>query len=301
MRLPLLGVFVPELRLVPIRESQELSSEIEGLGYGVLWLSEANSRDPFANAALLLSATEKLVVGTAVANIWARDALAMQSAAKTLTEAFPERFLLGLGVSHQPLVENMRGHRYEKPLAMMKAYLDRLDSASYSAYPPSTPVRRLLGALGPRMLELAAERSSGVVPYLSTTEHTEIAREAIGDGVVCPIQAVVLDPNPSTARELARRVHTAFYMQLPNYTNNLQRLGLGPDDFLDGGSDRLVDAVVAHGTVERVTQRLQDQLNAGASHVGIYVITGEPTVPMGQLRELAPAVAALEASEASLA
>lgn len=275
-------------------QSLDLAAELESLGYGALWFPEANSRDVFVNIGLVLAATETLMGGTAIANIWARDALAMEAAARTLTEAFPERFVLGLGVSHQPLVDHMRGHRYEKPLAMMRAYLDHMDAVDYSAHPPSTPVRRLLAALGPRMLDLAAERTDGVVPYLVTPEHTVIARAAVGDGVVAPMQAVVLDEDPERGRAVARSAHTAYYMRLPNYTNNLLRLGFEPDDFLDGGSDRLVDALVAHGPIEHIVQRLQEHIDAGADHVGVYVIASDPAPPITQWRELAPALAELK-------
>ena len=282
------GVFVPQLGLVPMGQSQDLVREIESLGYGTLWLAEANGRDPFVNAGLLLTATETLVVGTGIANIWARDALAMHAAAATLGEAFPGRFVLGLGVSHQPLVDGMRGHAYAKPMETMVRYLDGLDVATYSALAPQVPVPRMLGALGPRMLELASERTAGVVPYFTTPSHTAAAREKIGGGDVCPIVAVVLDPDPSSARETARRAHTSFYMGLPNYTNNLRRFGFDDDEFRDGGSDRLIDAVVAHGTVDAIARRIGEHRDAGANHVGIYVVTGGREVPMQQLRDLAP-------------
>lgn len=292
--MPTYGAWAGPLRTVTMEESRALAVELEQLGYGAVWFPEANARDVFVNLALLLEATDTLIGGTSVANIWARDALAMSTAANTLTEAFPERFVLGLGASHQLLVEGMRGHEYRKPLAVMRSYLDAMDSASYTGLPPTTPVRRMLGALGPKMLQLAADRSDGVIPYLATVEQTAISRAALPDGLVCPVQAVVLDTDPGRGRSLGRAGHTSFYMQLPNYTNNLLRLGFGPADFLDGGSDRLVDALVAHGDVDRIVARLQEHLDAGADHVIVMVISPSPDPPVETWRELAPALAELK-------
>jgi probable F420-dependent oxidoreductase len=290
--LPAIGAWTGALRTVPIGEARELAAELEAMGYGAMWFPESDGRDVFVLLALLLSATEHMVGGTAVANIHARDAIAMSSAAKALTEAFPERALIGLGVSHQPLVEGMRGHVYERPLATMRAYLDAMDAASYTSVEPSTPVRRLIAALGPRMLALAAERSDGVIPYLVTPEHTAVARAAMADGqVVCSVQAVVLEADRARALDIGRRSHTAFYMQLPNYTNNLRRLGFSEDDLAGGGSDRLVDAVVAWGSPEDVTRRIRDHFDAGADHVCVQVISDDATQPpIAAWRALAPAL-----------
>lgn len=212
-------------------------------------------RDPFVQLALILSATTTFVGATGIANIWGRDAVTMTGAVKGLTEAFPERMLLGLGVSHHTLVESLRGHSYERPLAAMRSYLDAMDAAPYTSQRPSTPVRRVLAALGPKMLELAAERADGAHPYFVTPEHTAEARRILGPSpLLCPEQAVLLETDPDQARAVAR-THTKVYLALPNYTNSLIRLGFAAEELLDGGSDRVVDAIVAWGDVERIRSR----------------------------------------------
>jgi probable F420-dependent oxidoreductase len=296
LELPTVGAWTVTLNFQPLAEARDHAVELEELDYRTFWFPEANGPDLFVVAATLLAATREVQVGTAVANIWARDPLAMSCAANALTAAYPERFLLGLGISHQLLVEGMRGQVYDKPLATMRAYLDGMDAATYSGAAPTTPPRRFLAALGPKMLELARDRTEGTLPYMVTPEHTAIARAAIPDGHVCSWQAMVIDDDPSRARETARANHTAFYMQLPNYTNNLRRLGFTDEDFADGGSDRLVDALVAQGSVETCIARMQEHLDAGASHVVTQVITATPrVVPMDQWRELAPGLKELQA------
>jgi probable F420-dependent oxidoreductase len=226
------------------------------------------------------------VVATGIANIWARDAQAMRAGQLTLAEAYPARFLLGLGVSHVPLVDT-RGHRYDRPYSAMRAYLDAMDQARYESPAPAESPIRVLAALGPRMLELAAERADGAHPYFVPVSHTELARRIMGPGkLLCPEQAVVMDPDPRSAREVARR-HTGAYLRLPNYRQNLLRLGFSEADCEGGGSDRLVDAIVAHGSAEVVAQRLREHLQAGADHVAIQVLTGDPlVVPLAEWREL---------------
>jgi probable F420-dependent oxidoreductase len=290
-RLPPIGVWTGTLDGVPAARSQEFAGELEQLGYGAVWLPEVAGRDPLVHLALLLSATSTIVGATGIANIWGRDAVAMSGGVRGLTEAFPERVLLGLGVSHQPAVEGLRGHVYEKPLAAMRAYLDRLDAAPYFAVKPTTPVRRVLAALGPKMLELAATRADGAHPYFVPPEHTVVAREALGAGpLLCPEQAVLLETDPAKAREIGR-AHTAIYTGLPNYTNNLRRLGFGDEDFAGGGSDRLVDAIVAWGTEDDIVQRVRAHFDAGADHVCIQALGANAReVPVESWRRLAPAL-----------
>ena len=182
------------------------------MGWSAIWLPEAVGRDPFVHAALLLVATERCVVATGIASIHARDPMATNSAWQTLSEAFPGRFVLGLGVSHQPLVEDIRGGEYRAPLATMRAYLDRMDESLYFAAAPTEPPERVLAALGPKMLELARDRTHGAHPYLVTPEHTEQARAILGpDRLLAPEQKVLLETDPTRAREIAarepRRVH----------------------------------------------------------------------------------------------
>jgi probable F420-dependent oxidoreductase len=283
-----IGIWTGALEMVPAAQAQELAVELEELGYGAVWIPEMAGRDVFVHLALLLSATRELVGATGIANIWGRDAVAMNGAGVGLTEAFPDRVLLGLGVSHQPLVEDMRGHRYEKPLAAMREYLDRMDAAPYRSQRPSTPVRRVLAALGPKMLALSAERANGAHPYFVTPEHTASARSILGDGpLLCPEQAVLLETDPAVAREVGR-AHTATYVRLPNYANNLRRLGFTDEDLADGGSDRLIDAIVAWGTADQIVARVGEHFGAGADHVGVQMLPRQPrAVPVDQWRELA--------------
>jgi probable F420-dependent oxidoreductase len=209
-----------------------------------------------------------------------------------LTEAFPERVLLGLGVSHHNLVEGLRGHEYRRPLGAMTAYLDAMDASPYTATRPTTRVRRVLAALGPKMLALAAERTEGAHTYLVPPEHTVSARQQVGDALLCVEQAVLLETDAARARQIGRG-HTKVYVRLPNYQNNLRRLGFTDDDFADGGSDRLVDAIVAWGSEADIVARVRAQFDAGADHVCVQALPAEPRlVPEEQWRALAPALRA---------
>jgi probable F420-dependent oxidoreductase len=215
----------------------------------------------------------------------------MAAAQKTLAEAYPNRFLLGLGVSHVPLVEQLRGHRYDKPIPAMRAYLDAMDQAPYQAVPPPSKPLRVLAALGPKMLQLSAERADGAHPYNTTPKHTAQARELLGQGpYVCPEQAVVLETDPAKARAIARKF-LAIYLTLPNYTNNWLRLGFRESDFSNGGTDKLIDAIVAWGDLKAVLNRIREHHSAGADHVCIQVLTDDPrTFPLREYRELASAI-----------
>lgn len=286
-----IGVWTGQLDNVPTSQARELAAELEQLGYGAVWLPEIAGRDVMVHLGALLSATTKLVGATGIANIWGRDAVTMTGGVKGLTEAFPERVLLGLGVSHHTLVEDLRGHQYEKPLAAMRAYLDAMDAAPYTASRPTTPVRRVLAALGPKMLALAAEKTDGAHNYLVPPEHTAVARKELGDGpLLCTEQAFLLETDPAKAREIGR-AHTKVYVRLPNYQNNLLRHGFTEEDFVDGGSDRLVDAIVAWGDEQAALDRIQAQFDAGADHVCVQAITAGPRdVPTEQWRALAPAL-----------
>src|SRR5580658_5179335 len=200
-----IGIWTHQFEDHPAAKVRETVSELEDLGYGALWFGEAFGREALSNAGLLLSATKRIVIATGIANIYARDATAMAAGQKTLAEAYPNRFLLGLGVSHIPLVEQLRGHRYEKPVATMRAYLDAMDKAPYNSVPPATKPARVLAALGPKMLELSGERADGAHPYNVNPEHTAEARKILGNNrYLCPEQGVVLETNPSKAREIAR-------------------------------------------------------------------------------------------------
>lgn len=294
MDLGRVGLWTFQLDLQPATKAKEVAAELEELGYPALWLPEAVGREALVNSALLLSATQNMVVATGVASIWGHDALTMAAGQLTLSEAFPDRFLLGLGVSHPPLVDFIRGQHYDKPLTRMRAYLEAMDKAIYVAPKPPVEPRRILAALGPKMLQLSAERALGAHTYFVPVEHTVVAREALGDEpMLCPEQAVVLTTDPEDARAAAR-LHMATYLNLPNYTNNLRRLGWGDDDLSDGGSDRLVDAIVAWGDESAIVERVQAHLDAGADHVCVQVLDSTATaLPLPQWRALAPALSSL--------
>lgn len=268
-----LGVWTFALDQQPATRAAELAADLEEMGWGAIWVPEAVGRDPFVNATLLLSATQRMVVGTGIASIYARDAMAMAACWNSVTEAFPDRFLLGLGVSHRPSVEGMRGHEYGPPVSTMAEYLDRIDASVYFAALPSTPPRRVLAALGPRMLGLARDRTDGAHPYLVTPEHTASAREILGpDRLLAPEQMVVLETDPTRAREIARGTLAMYLPGLPNYANNVRRLGFTDEDLTAPLSDRLVDALVAWGDAESIAARVRAHHDAGADHVAIQVL-----------------------------
>ncbi|MEU7002435.1 TIGR03620 family F420-dependent LLM class oxidoreductase [Nonomuraea sp. NPDC046570] len=288
------GVWHLLLSKAPADVVRQAAAEIEELGYGTLWVYEGvGAREPLTGAGLLLAATRRIAVGTGIASIWSRDATAMAAASATLAEAYPGRFVLGIGVSHSPLV-SLRGHAYNKPLTAMRAYLDDMDT-SVSAFPqPAEPAPRLLAALRPKMLELVRDKADGAHSFFVPPEHTALAREIIGpDRLLVPEQAVILETDPARARRIAR-AHTTFYLTLPNYLNNLRDLGYDDRDFADGGSDRLVDAIVAWGDAETVARRLQSHLDAGADHIALQPLTEDDSdfpAAVTALRELAPVLA----------
>ena len=291
MDLGRVGIWTFQLEGHPAAQGQEAVAELEELGYGAVWIPEAVGREAFSHAALMLSATRRMVVATGIASIYARGAMAMNGGWRTLSEAFPDRFLLGIGVSHQPAVEFVHGTQYGPPLATMRDYLDRMDAALFLAEQPAIEPQRVLGALGPKMLALAAERSAGAHPYFTTPDHTATAREILGAGkLLAPEQKVVLETDPTEARRIARSA-MSVYLGLPNYTNNLGRLGFTDDDFADGGSDRLVDAIVAWGDEEAVKARVRQHHDAGADHVCVQVLPSDGrSIPLEDWRRLAPAL-----------
>jgi probable F420-dependent oxidoreductase len=270
---------------------QRAAGELEKLGFGAIWFGEAAGREALTHAGLLLSATHRIVVATGIANIYARDPVTMAAGQKTLAEAYPDRFVLGLGVSHVPLVEQLRGHRYEKPVARMRAYLDAMDRVPYRSVAPSSKPARVLAALGPKMLELAAQQADGAHPYNVNPEHTARARKILGAGrYLCPEQAVVLETDAAKARKIGRDF-LDLYLKLPNYTNNLLWLGFDEKDFQDGGSDRLIDAIIARGDLNAIRDRIREHHSAGADHVCVQVLTADPhALPLPEWRKLASAL-----------
>ena len=269
-------------------QAAELAQLVEEVGFRTMWIPETVGRDPFVTATLLLERTSSLQIATGIANIYARDAVTMANTQRALEEAFPGRFLLGLGVSHEHLVDRVRKHDYSKPYSRMVEYLQEMDAAVFRAVGPSELPTRVLAALGPKMLGLAATAAGGAHPYFVPVEHTALARETMGEGpILAPEQMVVLDDDPVTARETAR-TNMAVYLRAPNYRNNLTRLGFSEEDFADGGSDRLVDAIVAWGGVDTAVERVKGHHDAGADHVAVQLlVSGTPGIPEDQLRELA--------------
>jgi probable F420-dependent oxidoreductase len=285
-----IALWTRQLDVQPAKQVREAIAELEELGWGCLWFWEVFGREALTSAALLLGATQRMVIASGIANIWARDPLAMAAAGRTLGEAYPGRFVLGIGVSHGPIVD-ARGHRYQQPLAKMRGYLDAMDAAPWQG--PQLPEEppRVLAALGPRMLQLAGERSAGALLYNGTPEATAAARSVLGAGpLLAAEQAVLLEEDPAEARRIAREF-LALYLTLPNYLRAWDRAGLGPEEQADGGSDRLVDAVVAWGGPEAIVQRVRAHLDAGADHVCVQVLDPDPNgLPMASWRALAPAL-----------
>ena len=282
------GIWTGLLDQVPSSRSAEYAAELEELGYGAIWYPEVVGRDPFVVAALLLAGTSSIKAATGIANIYARDPMTMANAQRSVDEAFPGRFLLGLGVSHQHLVEGLRHHQYSRPLSYMRDYLARMSEAPFFAHGPQELPELVLAALGPKMLRLSAEATAGAHPYFVPTEHTAVARQTMGpDAALYPEQMVVLDTDPATARALARK-NMALYLGLPNYTNNLLRLGFEQSDIDGGPSDRLVDAIVAWGTPEQITSRIAEHFDAGADHVCVQVLADSLDATADGWRTLAP-------------
>jgi probable F420-dependent oxidoreductase len=274
----------------PTSEVNEAAQELEELGYRALWLAEAVGRDPFVSAANILSATKTLKVATGIANIYARDPMTMNAGQQTLAEAYPGRFLLGLGVSHGHLVAGIRKHDYAKPYSYMVEFLEKMDKGLFMAVGPKTKPARVLAALGPKMLELSATQAQGAHPYFTTPEHTKTARDMMGaDALLAPEQMVVFETDSAKAREIAR-AGMKIYMGLPNYWNNLLRLGFTEEDRADGGSDRLVDAIVAWGSVDKIVARVREHHAAGADHVCVQVLSEGSALPRQEWRDLAAAL-----------
>jgi probable F420-dependent oxidoreductase len=282
-----IGIWSFLLARGPIDVARELARHAERLGLGALWYPETPvRRESLTAGAALLAATERIGVASGIASIWARDGVAAENGARALNEAWDARFTLGLGVSHAPSVAS-RGGDYRRPLSAMRAYLDAMDGVEGERAP------RLLAALAPGMLELARDRADGAHTYFVPPEHTAVAREALGaERTLAVEQAVVLEADPERAREIARR-HTVRYLSLPNYRNNLLRLGIEAADLDGGGSDALVDRIVAWGGEEAVAGRVRAHLAAGADHVCVQVLTADDRSPLAELERLAPTLLAL--------
>lgn len=284
------GVWTPLLDLHPTTRVREVVAELDEMGWGCLWRSESTSRDPLVTAALWLDACPRMAVATGIAQTYARHPLTTMAANKTLDEAFPGRFLLGLGVSHAPMIEGVRGLDCSTPLADMSAYLDAMDNAPFTGLAADGRPPRVLAALGPKMLALSAEKADGAHPYFTTPEHTAKAREIIGpDKFLAPEQMVIIETDPERARKVAR-ANMERYLQLPNYSQNLIRLGFTDQD-VNEISDRLVDAIVPWGDVETVVPRIREHVEAGADHVCVQALVEDPTdLPLDDWHQLADAL-----------
>lgn len=287
------GLWSADFDLQPMARAQEAIAEVEEMGYGAVWVPEAVLREPFASTALLLSATKKIVLATGIASLHARTAQTMQAGWKTLTEAFPERFVLGIGVSHAPMVTGVHKGAYDKPYSTMVEYLDAMDAGVYFSPAPTTTPRRVLAALGPKMLQLAAQRGDGAHPYFTPVEHTAFARDTMGgEAFLAPEVAVVMETDATKAREIAR-TYMKTYTRLPNYANNLKRFGFTDDEIVEQNV-RLVDAIVGWGSIDHIVARIKEHFDAGANHVCVQVLTDATgTLPMRQWRELADATRGL--------
>jgi len=271
--------------------SAEFAQRIEKWGYSALWMPEGAGRNVLVHAAWLLGKTSRLIVASGIANIYGRDAVAMVGAQYCLAEQSNGRFLLGIGVSHAPTVEGVRGHHYGKPLASMQEYLSTMKRIQYQSLRPSEPPKTVIAALGPKMLELAARDADGAHPYNVTPDHTALARKILGPNrLLCVEQKVLLETDPIKAREAARR-SLSIYLPRENYQNSWKRLGFGDDDFSGGGSNRLMDAMVAWGSEDTIKARLKQHWDAGADHICIQPIPlgDSPTPDERILEALAPA------------
>ena len=292
MRLSTIGAWCAAFTVASAHAARPAAREIEALGYETLWYPEGlGTRESFTNAAVLLAATDRIRIGSGIANVWARDAVSAANAARVLCDAFDDRFVLGLGVSHRRQVDP-RGHTYRAPVSTMRAYLDAMDDDPFvspdGAGVARPPVPRILAALRPPMLRLAAEKALGAHTFLVPVEHTRRAREILGPEPLLVVeQKVVLAAELSEARDRARAA-LAWYLDTPNYVDNLRWLGFSDDDLDNGGSDALAHALVVVGDERAIAERCREHLDAGATQVAIQPL--EEADPFGRetFRRLAP-------------
>jgi probable F420-dependent oxidoreductase len=257
----------------------DFAKRLEGWGYGALWVPESRGRNVLVISSWLLANTKTLTVATGIANIYARDPQAAASGQLALAEQSGGRFLIGLGVSHVPLVEGLRGHTYGKPVETMRDYVEAMRRASYAAPRPAETPKTVIAALGPGMLALAGSHTDGAHPYLVTPAHTREARRILGpDKLLCPEQTVLAETDPARARRIGR-AWLGRYLEMTNYRNNLLRLGFGTPDFAGGGSDRLVDAMIAWGDAAAIRRRIDEHWAAGADHVCIQTLNPNEATP----------------------
>ncbi len=288
MNIGTLGVWAA-VNAMRAADSAAFAQRVEDWGYGALWVPETMARDPLVTCGWLLAKTTTLALATGIANVYVRDPFAMVNAQYALAEQSGGRFLLGVGVSHGPFVESALGHSFEKPAPKMRRYLEGMAKVRYMGPPPPEKPKIVIGALGPKMLELAGAFADGAHGYNVTPEHTAEARRILGPGkLLCPEQKVLLETHPATARAVGRKA-LALSFTLPNYRNSYLRMGFATEDFDNGGSDRLIDAIIAWGDETAIRRRIQEHWDAGADHVCIQALSrdgaGEPETV---LRLLAP-------------
>jgi probable F420-dependent oxidoreductase len=281
MNLGRLGIWSAGLRATGDPQVADAAAELEELGYSTLWIPAGRAMRGFEVAQTLLGATRGITVATGITSIWETTTQQSDAGVAELDRLAPGRFLLGLGVSHAPLVDKSEPHRYQRPLAAMQEYL-----AGLRAVPPA---RRIIAALGPKMLQLAVAESLGTHPYLITPSMTAALREQAPHAVIAPEHAVVLESDPDRARSIARD-YLRMYLALPNYVNNWLRAGYESADVESGASDRLVDDLVAWGSLGAVAARIGEHYAAGADHVCLQVLGTGDRLPLAQWRELAAAL-----------
>jgi probable F420-dependent oxidoreductase len=262
-----LGAWYSMDKLGGPREIRDFVTAVEGLGYDTLWYPESRGFESLSVAGFMLANTTRLKVGSSIASIYARDAYTARRGMLSLHQLYGERFILGLGVSHPPMVEGIRGHHYEKPIPAMRAYLDALNQDPGAEQWPVA-----IAALGPLMLKLAREKTRGALPYNTNPRHTAEAARILGPEKWLAIeQKVTLEADPAKARALGRK-ELARYMTLDNYRNNFLRIGFTEADLGGGGSDRFIDAMLLWGTSEQVKAGLRAHFAAGATHVAIQPV-----------------------------
>lgn len=286
MELSGVGIWSQQLRYGDKAQSAEAAAELEELGYTALWIPDVGQTPVLDSVDHLLSATNDIVIATGILNLWMNEPDDVAASYRSLTAAHGDRFLMGIGVSHAPLIDSTEPGRYRKPLAATAAFLDALDNAEH----PVPVDARVLAALGPKMLELAADRSRGAHPYLVTPEHTRRAREVLGNGpLLLPEQTVILTDDAAEARTIGTR-WIKRYLAMPNYANNLLRLGFSTED-VESVSDTLLDAIIAWGDEAAVLGRVNEHLSAGADHVCVQVLTANPNeYPREEWRRIAAAL-----------
>jgi probable F420-dependent oxidoreductase len=284
------GIFLGPHAALPATQLRQTARLIEELGYGTIWVGEGFFREVFSQCAMLLSVTERITIASGIANIYVRDAVAMANGARALAEAWPDRFVLGLGVSHAHLVSR-RGHDYPKPVPAMREYLDAMAQAPYMSPLPEHPAPIVLGALGPRMIALAGERTAGAYTYFADAAHTRGARGLLGPGTfLAANMPTVVAADAATARTIGEG-QMKLYLGMPNYTQNLVRGGWAEDELAGAGSDRLFDAIVAWGDPAGLRERVQRHFDAGADHAVLNVISATPDRPAeAELRVIAEAL-----------